>query len=154
MALRPSRRGFALAALCAVLFLTFLDATIVSVALADIQESLRAGVSSLQWIVNGYLLAFTGLMLTGGALGDLLGRKKVMLAGIAVFCGGSLLAALAHSTGTLIAGRVVMGVGAAACEPGTLSGRCSAACSWPPAGGATSSGSTSHSGSRCSRRPR
>jgi EmrB/QacA subfamily drug resistance transporter len=115
------RRSFALAALCAVLFLTFLDNTIVSVALGDMQTSLRAGVPSLQWIVNGYMLAFTGLMLTGGTLGDLLGRKKVMLGGIVLFCAGSLVGALAPDTRTLIVGRVVMGVGAAACEPGTLS---------------------------------
>jgi EmrB/QacA subfamily drug resistance transporter len=114
-------RGFALAALCAVLFLTFLDNTIVSVSLADMQTSLRAGVSSLQWIVDGYMLAFAGLMLAGGTLGDLIGRRKVMLAGIALFCAGSLVGALAPNTGWLIAGRVVMGVGAAACEPGTLS---------------------------------
>jgi EmrB/QacA subfamily drug resistance transporter len=114
-------RSAALAAVCAVLFLTFLDNTIVSVALADMQTSLRAGVSSLQWIVDGYMLAFAGLMLAGGTLGDLLGRKKVMLAGIVVFCAGSLVGALAGDTRTLIAGRVVMGVGAAACEPGTLS---------------------------------
>jgi EmrB/QacA subfamily drug resistance transporter len=104
-----------------VLFLTFLDNTIVSVALADIQTSLRAGVASLQWVLDGYMLAFTGLMLAGGTLGDLLGRKRVMLVGIALFCAGSLLGALADGTRTLIVGRVVMGVGAAACEPGTLS---------------------------------
>ena len=104
-----------------MLFLTFLDNTIVSVALANIQTDLRAGVTSLQWIVDGYMLAFTGLMLTGGTLGDLLGRKKVMLVGIALFCAGSLVGALAPDTRTLIAGRVVMGIGAAACEPGTLS---------------------------------
>jgi EmrB/QacA subfamily drug resistance transporter len=104
-----------------VLFLTFLDNTIVSVALADMQKSLLSGVSSLQWIVNGYMLAFAGLMLIGGTLGDLLGRKKVMLGGVAVFCAGSLVGALAHTSNTLITGRVVMGVGAAACEPGTLS---------------------------------
>jgi len=115
------RRGLALTAVCAVLFLTFLDNTIVSVALANMQTDLRAGVTSLQWIVDGYMLAFTALMLTGGTLGDLLGRKRVLLAGIAVFAAGSLLGALAGSTETLIAGRVVMGVGAAACEPGTLS---------------------------------
>jgi len=68
-------RNTALAAVCAVLFLTFLDNTIVSVALADVQTSLRAGVPELQWIVNGYMLAFTALMLTGGTLGDLFGRK-------------------------------------------------------------------------------
>ena len=83
-----SSRGTALAAVCAVLFLTFLDNTIVSVALADMQTSLAHGVASLQWIVDGYMLAFAGLMLTGGTLGDLLGRKKVMLAGVALFCGG------------------------------------------------------------------
>ena len=68
-----TRRSYALAAVCAVLFLTFLDNTIVSVALADLQTSLSAGVSSLQWIVDGYMLAFAGLMLVGGTLGDLLG---------------------------------------------------------------------------------
>src|SRR5512135_613826 len=114
-------REAALAALCAVLFITFLDNTIVSVALADIQSSLSVSVEGLQWIVDGYMLAFAALMLTGGTLGDLLGRKKVMLAGVAVFCAGSIVAALADSTSTLIAGRIVMGVGAAASEPGTLS---------------------------------
>jgi EmrB/QacA subfamily drug resistance transporter len=114
-------RAAALAALCAILFLTFLDNTIVSVALADIQSSLGASVPDLQWIVDGYMLAFAALMLTGGTLGDLFGRKKVMLAGVAIFCGGSVMAAVAPGTSFLIAGRVVMGVGAAASEPGTLS---------------------------------
>jgi EmrB/QacA subfamily drug resistance transporter len=114
-------RSAALAAVCAILFLTFLDNTIVSVALADIQTSLNTSVAGLQWIVDGYMLAFAALMLTGGTLGDLLGRKKVMLAGVAVFCAGSIVAALAPDTSTLIAGRVVMGLGAAASEPGTLS---------------------------------
>jgi EmrB/QacA subfamily drug resistance transporter len=117
----PRSARFALTALCAVLFLTFLDNTIVSVALADMQKSLLSGVSSLQWIVDGYMLAFAGLMLIGGTLGDLLGRKKVMLWGVALFCAGSLVGALAHTSNVLITGRVVMGVGAAACEPGTLS---------------------------------
>jgi EmrB/QacA subfamily drug resistance transporter len=114
-------RGRALAAVCAVLFLTFLDNTILGVALADMQTSLSAGVPALQWIVDGYMLAFTALMLTGGTLGDLFGRKRVMLGGIALFCGGSLLGALATGSSTLIVARLVMGVGAAGCEPGTLS---------------------------------
>jgi MFS family permease len=114
-------RGAALAAVCAILFLTFVDNTIVSVALADIQSSLRVSVSGLQWVVDGYMLAFAALMLTGGTLGDLFGRKKIMLGGVAIFCAGSLVAALAATTGVLISGRVVMGVGAAASEPGTLS---------------------------------
>jgi EmrB/QacA subfamily drug resistance transporter len=116
-----ARPGYALAAVCAVLFLTFLDNTIVSVSLAGVQESLHAGVQSLQWIVNGYMLAFASLMLMGGALGDIYGRRRLLLGGVAVFCAGSGLAVLAHSSGLLIVARVTMGVGAAACEPGTLS---------------------------------
>ena len=96
----PAAPRFALAAVCGVLFLTFLDNTIVSVALANMQTSLRSGVASLQWIVDGYMLAFAGLMLTGGTLGDLLGRKRVLLVGVAVFCAGSLLAALAPRRAT------------------------------------------------------
>ena len=117
---RHSREA-ALGAVCAILFLTFLDNTIVSVALADIQSSLSVSVSGLQWIVDAYLLAFAALMLTGGTLGDLFGRKKVMLAGVAVFCAGSIVAAVATSTSVLIVGRLVMGIGAAGSEPGTLS---------------------------------
>jgi EmrB/QacA subfamily drug resistance transporter len=117
---RHSREA-ALAAVCAVLFITFVDNTIVSVALADIQSSLSVSVSGLQWIVDAYMLAFAALMLTGGTLGDLFGRKKVMLSGVAIFCAGSVMAAVAPGSGILIAGRIVMGVGAAASEPGTLS---------------------------------
>ncbi len=114
-------RPVALAAICLVLFLTFLDTTIISVSLGGIQGDLKAGVISLQWVVNGYALAFAGLMLVGGSIGDLLGRRRVMLAGIVVFLAGSVVAALASSVGMLVVGRIVMGVGAAACEPGTLS---------------------------------
>jgi EmrB/QacA subfamily drug resistance transporter len=117
----PIAKWLALAAVCTVLFLTFLDNTIVSVALANMQTSLKAGVASLQWIVDGYMLAFAALMLTGGTLGDILGRKKVLLSGVTVFVGGAVVSALAHGTHLLIAGRVIMGVGAAASEPGTLS---------------------------------
>ena len=104
-----------------MLFLTFLDTTIVSVALASIQTGLHAGVSSLQWVVNGYALTFAGFMLAAGALGDRFGRRRVMLGGVAIFCAGSVLGAVAPSVPWLIAGRVVMGLGAAASEPGTLS---------------------------------
>ena len=116
-----SRRSAALATLCFILFLTFLDNTIVSVVLSGVQSSLHVGVSGLQWVVNGYALVFASLMLTMGTLGDLFGRKKVMLAGVAVFCAGSVLGALATSNAMLVGGRVVMGLGAAASEPGTLS---------------------------------
>src|SRR5579884_4034350 len=101
---RTHARAAALAAVCAVLFLTFLDNTIVSVALAGLQTSLGVGVTGLQWIVDGYMLAFAALMLTGGTLGDLLGRKRVMLCGVAVFCVGSAVAALAPDSGVLVAG--------------------------------------------------
>jgi EmrB/QacA subfamily drug resistance transporter len=119
-----TRRGLprtALATLSFVLFLTFLDNTIVSVVLANVQSDLHVGVSGLQWVVNGYALVFAALMLTFGTLGDLFGRKKIMLAGVAVFCAGSLIGALAPNVEVLIAGRMVMGLGAAASEPGTLS---------------------------------
>ncbi len=111
----------ALATLSLILFLTFLDNTIVSVVLAGVQSTLHVGLSGLQWVVNGYALVFASLMLTMGTLGDLFGRKKVMLAGVAVFCAGSVVGALATSNAMLIGGRVIMGLGAAASEPGTLS---------------------------------
>lgn len=111
----------ALVAVCAVLFLTFLDMTIVSVALASVQSDLHAGVTQLQWVVNGYALTFASLMLLAGSLADRFGRRRVMLAGLVIFAAGSLLGALAPNPSVLIAGRVIMGIGAAASEPGTLS---------------------------------
>jgi EmrB/QacA subfamily drug resistance transporter len=110
-----------LAAVCAVLFLTFLDTTVVSVALADVQSGLHAGVTQLQWVVNGYALSFASLMMMAGSLSDRLGRKRLMLIGLGIFAAGSLLGALAPDPAVLIGARVVMGVGAAASEPGTLS---------------------------------
>jgi EmrB/QacA subfamily drug resistance transporter len=114
-------QSVALATLCVVLFLTFLDNTVVSVALSDVQSSLHAGVTELQWVVNGYALAFASFMLAGGVMGDLYGRKRVMLVGVGIFCAGSVVCAVAPNADVLIAGRVVMGLGAAASEPGTLS---------------------------------
>lgn len=123
-----NRQSAALATLCLVLFLTFLDITIVSVALAGIQTELAAGVSSLQWIVGAYALTFAASMLTFGTLGDQFGRKKILLAGICVFIAGAVMAGLSvivtsgsAALAIVIAGRAVMGVGAAASEPGTLS---------------------------------
>ncbi|MCL5735515.1 MAG: MFS transporter [Actinobacteria bacterium] len=114
-----SRR--ALLTLSAILFLTFLDTTIMSVALEDLQLTLHTTVSQLQWIVNGYALLFAALMLAFGTLGDRYGRRKVMLAGVAVFVVGSIFGALAPNTESVWAARGIMGIGAAACEPGTLS---------------------------------
>ena len=123
-AVRHGPQAIGLAVLCIVLFLTFLDNTIVSVALGNIQTQLHAGVSSLQWVVGAYALTFAGTMLAFGMVGDEFGRKRVMLIGIVIFCAGSILSALAsgsHAVPILIGGRAVMGFGAAASEPGTLS---------------------------------
>jgi MFS family permease len=119
-ALEGGRRALALAAVCTLLFLTFLDNTIVAVALGDIQQDTHAGVQSLQWIVNAYALVFASMMLVAGAFGDRFGHRKVMLTGAGVFAAGSVVCALASSAGVLIAGRAVMGLGAAASEPATL----------------------------------
>ncbi|MGH3414632.1 MAG: MFS transporter [Marmoricola sp.] len=121
----PAARGRlphqgALAAVCGVLFVTFLDTTIVSVSLSSVQSDLHAGVSALQWVVNGYTLPFACLMLLVGSLGDRFGHRRVMLVGLGVFVAGSVVAATAGSPGQLVAGRVVMGLGAAGSEPGTL----------------------------------
>lgn len=104
-----------------VLFVTFLDNTIVAVALTSVQTDLHAGITALQWVVSAYALTFAALMLTFGTLGDHFGRRRVMVAGLAVFTAGSLLGVFATTSGMLIGARVIMGVGAAASEPGTLS---------------------------------
>ena len=114
-------QSLALATLCTLLFLTFLDNTVVSVALANIYTNLGASPTQLQWVVGAYALTFASLMLACGMIGDELGRKKVMLTGVGVFCAASVLSALAPNVQTLIAGRAIMGLGAAASEPGTLS---------------------------------
>jgi EmrB/QacA subfamily drug resistance transporter len=120
-AARHGGRPLALAVLCVVLFLTFLDNTVVSVALGNVQADLHAGVSALQWVVGAYALTFAGAMLGFGMVGDEFGRKRVMIIGIVIFLAGSVLCAEARNVGVLIAGRAVMGFGAAASEPGTLS---------------------------------
>jgi EmrB/QacA subfamily drug resistance transporter len=118
---RDRANSVALAALCLLLFLTFLDNTVVSVGLGSLQTDLQASVAELQWVIGAYALTFAALMLACGMIGDELGRKKVMLTGAAVFCAGSVVCALAPNPQTLIAGRAIMGLGAAASEPGTLS---------------------------------
>jgi EmrB/QacA subfamily drug resistance transporter len=116
-----TRPRLSLAILSLVLFVTFLDNTIVAVALPSIQSDLHAGITSLQWVVSAYALAFASLMLMFGTLGDHFGRRRVMVLGLIVFSIGSVIGAVAQSTQLLIASRAVMGVGAAASEPGTLS---------------------------------
>jgi len=118
---RDRANSVALAALCTLLFLTFLDNTVVSVGLGSLQTDLQASVADLQWVIGAYALTFASIMLACGMIGDELGRKAVMLSGAGVFCAGSVLCALAPNAPTLIAGRAIMGLGAAASEPGTLS---------------------------------
>ena len=110
-----------LGAMCFALFMAMLDNTVVNVALPSIQRHLGSGVSGLQWIIDAYTLVFASLMLSGGTLGDIFGRKRFFLIGLGVFTAGSLLCGVAPSLAVLIAGRAVQGLGAAALMPGTLS---------------------------------
>jgi EmrB/QacA subfamily drug resistance transporter len=107
--------------MCFALAMAMLDNTVVNVALPTLNRELGASVSDLQWIVDGYVLAFASLLLTGGILGDRYGRKRMFLAGLAIFTGASLACGLSQSSGQLIAFRAVQGVGAALLMPGTLS---------------------------------
>jgi EmrB/QacA subfamily drug resistance transporter len=116
-----NRKWWTLGAVSFGLFMIMLDNTVVNVALPDIQRDLGAGLSELEWIVSGYALSFAALMLTGGKLADLVGRRLVFVAGLAVFSGSSLACALAPTAGFLIGARVVQGVGAALMNPATLS---------------------------------
>jgi DHA2 family methylenomycin A resistance protein-like MFS transporter len=106
--------------MCVGYFLVLLDVTIVNVALPHIGAGLDAGVSSLQWVVDGYAIALAALMLAGGTVGDLYGHKRVVLTGLTVFGAGSAGCGLAPSVEVLVAARVVQGVGAALLLPGTL----------------------------------
>src|SRR5262244_1733877 len=99
--------------LCTGFLLIVVDMTIVNVALPSIQRDLGFTQSGLAWVVNAYLIAFGGLLLLAGRLGDLLGRKRVFMAGMAVFTLASLACGLAGSRGVLIAARFVQGVGGA-----------------------------------------
>jgi EmrB/QacA subfamily drug resistance transporter len=116
-----NRKWWTLAAVSFGLFMIMLDNTIVNVALPSIQSSLGLKISELEWVVTGYALTFGALMLTGGKLGDLLGRRRIFVVGLAIFTVSSLGCGLASSAGLLIAARVVQGVGAALMNPATLS---------------------------------
>jgi EmrB/QacA subfamily drug resistance transporter len=111
----------AVVVVCLAEFMIVLDATIVNVALPSIQRGLRFSPSSLQWVINMYILVFGGFMLLGGRAGDLIGRKRIFGAGIVLFTGASLLNGLAHSSGMLIAGRGLQGLGGALLAPAVLS---------------------------------
>jgi EmrB/QacA subfamily drug resistance transporter len=106
---------------CFAQFMVILDATIVNVALPSIQRDLHFSANSLQWVVNGYTLVFGGFLLLGGRAGDLIGRKRLFLAGVALFTFASLLDGLSQSAGMLIAARALQGLGAALVSPAALS---------------------------------
>jgi EmrB/QacA subfamily drug resistance transporter len=107
------RRWIALVVLCAGFLMIILDQTIVNVALPTIQSNLRFSQSSLAWVVNAYLIAFGGLLLLVGRLGDLIGRRRIFLAGLTVFTAASMVCGLADSQALLIGARFVQGVGGA-----------------------------------------
>jgi EmrB/QacA subfamily drug resistance transporter len=114
------RRWLALYVLCTGVLMIVLDATVVNVALPSIKNDLNFTQNNLAWVVNAYLIAFGGLLLLAGRLGDLLGHRRVFLAGLGVFTGASLLCALAQSQEMLIAARFVQGAGGAAASAVTL----------------------------------
>jgi EmrB/QacA subfamily drug resistance transporter len=116
-----NRRWWALGAMCFALFMIMLDNTVVNVALPSIQRNLHASTSSLEWTVNAYTLSFAVLLVTGGRLGDLFGRRRVFLAGVVIFAGSSAAIGFSPSDTWLVGWRAVQGVGAALMMPATLS---------------------------------
>jgi EmrB/QacA subfamily drug resistance transporter len=111
--LTDRNRWLALYVLCGGMLMIVLDATIVNVALPSIQDDLGFSQSSLAWVVNAYLIAFGGLLLLSGRLGDLIGQRRIFLIGLAVFTAASLLCAVSQTQGMLIAARFIQGAGGA-----------------------------------------
>ena len=101
-------------------FLVVLDVSVVNVALPAMQDGLQLGATGLQWVVNGYTIAYAGFLLLGGRLADVIGQRRAFLAGVGLFVAGSLVGGLAGSSGVLVTGRVVQGLGAAVLSPATL----------------------------------
>ncbi|HEU0116115.1 MAG TPA: MFS transporter, partial [Thermomicrobiales bacterium] len=111
---------WALLAICLGYFMTILDTTVVNVALPDMQRRLGADIVDLQWIVDGYALAFASLLLTAGALGDRLGNKRVFVGGVTLFTLASAGCGLAPDLTALQVMRIVQGAGAALAVPASL----------------------------------
>jgi EmrB/QacA subfamily drug resistance transporter len=116
-----NRRWWTLAAMCFALFMIMLDNTVVNVALPSIQDDLGATISSLEWTINAYTLTFAVLLVTGGRLGDIFGRRRMFLIGVLVFATSSAAIGLAPDQTWLVLGRAVQGLGAALMMPATLS---------------------------------
>ena len=100
--------------------MAFLDGSIVSLALPDIDRDLDAGLAGLQWTVNGYTLTLAALILVAGSLGDRLGRRRIFLVGVIWFAAASILCAAAPSIEVLVAARALQGIGGALLTPGSL----------------------------------
>src|SRR4029453_732028 len=119
-----ARRGYhpalALTVIAASQLMVILDATIVNIALPQIQQALGFSTTSLSWVLNAYTLTFGGLLLLGGRAGDFLGRRRVFVAGILVFTLASFLGGLATSAAWLLAARALQGIGAAITAPTAL----------------------------------
>jgi len=115
------RRWRTLALVCVAMFMTVLDVSIVNVALPSIKTSLGVSDTSLQWILIAYTITFGGFLLLGGRAADLLGRRRMFMAGLVLFSAASLVCGFAGSIGVLVAARAVQGIGAAVISPATLS---------------------------------
>src|SRR4051794_14949280 len=115
----PSRSAM-VALLCTAQFVVVLDVTIVAIALPAMQRSLHVTTADLQWVVSAYTLAFAGFLVLAGRLADLHGRRRVFMAGLALFTAASLACGLSRSAVLLVAARTVQGIGAAAVAPAAL----------------------------------
>src|SRR4051812_21169281 len=118
----PRSRWIALMVLCTGMLMIVLDATVVNVALPSIQRDLDFSQSSLAWVVNAYLIAFGGLLLLAGRLGDLISRRGVFMVGLAIFTAASVLCGVADSQEILVGARFVQGIGGALTPAGVPRG--------------------------------
>src|SRR6201989_214374 len=116
----PRSRPAMIALLCVAQFVVVLDATIVAIALPAIQRSLHVATADLQWVVSAYTLAFAGFLVLAGRLADLHGRRRVFIAGLALFAGASLACGVSRAPGLRVAARALQGLGAAAVAPAAL----------------------------------
>jgi len=148
-----NRRWWTLAAMCFALFMVMLDNTVVNVALPAIQSDLHASIAGLEWTVNAYTLAVGVLLVTGGRLGDIFGRRKVFLFGVVLFAASSAFIGFSQSQAWLISGRTIQGA-ARRSEPGPASAhwRSRSGRSWAACSSSTSPGNRSSS-STCPSRP-
>lgn len=117
--MRPNARAL-LALLLLGQYLVVLDVAVVNVALPSIERALGLNATGLQWVVNGYTIAFAGFLLLGGRLADVIGQRRAFLTGVGLFVAGSLIGGLAQTSGVLLGGRAVQGLGAAVLSPATL----------------------------------